>query len=239
MAAQIKSGNIQFSNGHTCAVQSVRANVSYEAVRNIYHQEHYTLDYDIIPTKVTIDWTYLYESAGDIALPTLGELFSISLLGDVETCSHCGFALKPGVVFCHRCGSHMRTNTLDAAYYSLSRARIMQASYNVPYDDVVSVDLTMQIDGAIDSVNIERIVYGSTYFTTHAADKYICSYCKGINTVGEDCNFCGAGQLPYTSLGKLKTTCMYCGRELKGNTVCAGCGNADNGFVSWFPRVEV
>lgn len=158
------------------------------------------------------------------------QLMIFSDLGDTVVCASCSFAMRPGAISCHRCGGQTIKVISSSRYEKLFVASLDSLNTEDWLGrQYVYLDLSI-FGGFCLSEN------ASVWQTTHASG-WICAYCNSVNRHDKvDCTRCGGGQLPYSDLKRMDSVCLYCGRELKGETVCQDCSDARSGYSVWPPR---
>lgn len=157
-------------------------------------------------------------------------------LGPTVICQHCGFEAKPGLLTCHRYGSVMRSEVERSKYTkagTLFFSGLTTRSTLFPSDDELFVSVELSIRLEEDSLDF-RGLFTNSWQTLSCSGDWICAYCHCVNYKADvDCRFCSAGRLPFSNLKELASNCLYCGRPLRGATVCEACSSAKNGYAVW------
>lgn len=205
--------------------------------------EHLPLGYIAGTPEVRMSLTFMALNPESLLIHRLThtDIFTLSRIGDMDTCHYCGFMLAPGSAKCHRCGGDRRTTIRDSKYDKFGRARVdaIDVRWQRGYRDLPEVHLDMSfIDSPTFNYTSSDDLF-SGWFTTYLQDGWICKFCNGVvKDPAIDCPNCGGGRLPFSDLDKMRHNCLYCGRPVQGNTVCQGCGATDNGYSIWMPRLD-
>jgi len=162
----------------------------------------------------------------------MGAPLSVSRLGDTIICRHCGFRVRPGVVECLNCGSGVTSKVPKSRYDSLFRFTASELNINGCRDGFNLITIRLLVLG--------KLTYSDNMFgewhTTHREDGWLCAYCNSVNHDScSHCQFCGAGELPYSDISHLSKNCLYCGCDLNGLSVCRSCASAQQGYSMWLP----
>jgi hypothetical protein len=170
---------------------------------------------------------------------------SLSNLGPSIICNQCGYEIKSGTLVCHRCGSAIQKEIPGSRYYDVGnfliygfeyRSKARWTDYSYPGSPSWSDNTPMQALLVLRTYEGFTLYSGQNEWQTLHASGWICQYRNTVNQDKRvDCFKCGGGRLPFSDLFKLPSHCLYCGCELIGNSVCAACGDARNGYSVWPP----
>lgn len=165
-----------------------------------------------------------------------GEAFTVASLGPTQTCRHCGFKLRAGANQCAHCSSKHTQTIPNSHYDKVARCFLSSLNISAVYSGLQMISLNLKVLGGLNYT--EAFPFGM-WQTTYLEDGWLCRYCNSVNANHADtCVGCGAGELPYSDIAKIRTHCLYCGIELRGETVCKGCASAGQGYSAWLPSVE-